>query len=87
MRRLAATLAGTAVAAAAMSAVTVTVDHALYDIASAGGAVRQAGALGLSIAAGAAALVASARLLGIPEFQEMLQELRVRVRMLLDRPL
>jgi putative peptidoglycan lipid II flippase len=87
MRRLAATLAGTAVAAAAMSAVVVTADRALYDIASAGGAGRQAAALGVSIAAGVAALVISARLLGIPEFQEMLHELRARVRMLLDGPL
>jgi hypothetical protein len=70
-----------------MSAVTVTADRALYDIASAGGAGRQAAALGLSMAAGVAALIFSGRLLRIPEFQEMLQELRVRVRMLLDRPL
>jgi putative peptidoglycan lipid II flippase len=85
LRHLGSTLLTTAMAAGAMAAVTVTVDHALYGIASGGGALRQAIALSASIAAGLSALILAARLLRIPEFDEVTRELRTRVRKLLDR--
>jgi putative peptidoglycan lipid II flippase len=85
LRHLLATLLTTTLAAAVMAAVTVTVDHALYAIASGGGALSQTASLGLSITAGLVSLVVGARLLGIPEFEELTGELRSRVQMLLDR--
>jgi putative peptidoglycan lipid II flippase len=85
LRHLGSTLVTTTIAAAAMAAATVTVDHALYGIASGGGTLRQAATLGASIASGLLTLIVAARVLRIREFAELTRELRTRVRMLLDR--
>jgi putative peptidoglycan lipid II flippase len=85
LRHLAGTLASTAFAAAAMGVVAGAVDRALSSIASHGGVLLRAGTLVLSIAAGLVMLAAGARLLRIPEFEELTRELRMRVQMLLNR--
>jgi putative peptidoglycan lipid II flippase len=79
-RSLAMIFAKVTIAAAAMSAAVVVVDHLVRDAADAGGTGIRAAALLAAIVAGMAALAGSARLLHIAEFDTLVASVRARLR-------
>jgi putative peptidoglycan lipid II flippase len=84
-RRLAATLAKVVLAAAAMSAAVVTVNHGMYRFASADATSLQALALAGAIGSGVVTLAIGARLLRIEEFTIFMRDVQTRVQKLLPR--
>jgi putative peptidoglycan lipid II flippase len=82
-RRLAATFGKTVVAALGMAGAVLIIVHALSTITPGGGTALEAARVLAAIAGGLFTLAIGAKLLRISEFDEMVNELRVRVQKLL----